>query len=144
MTISDVEKWLEQVGDLNALVEGKMAEREKILALAAKCTASLDGIPRGTGISDKVGTGGVALVTLAEETDRLIDLCIAKKEEIVGILELLPRDEYMVLHRQYVLLKKVEDIAKECFCSERTVYRYRRRGLLHLAEILSKKEDSPS
>lgn len=132
----DVVEWLEQVGKLDELINGKMQEREKLIALATKCTANMDGMPHGSGISDPVGTIGDKLVELSRETDAVIDRYIEQRQKVITALEQLPAKEYGALHRHYILFMSWEDTALDMGKSTTQVYRYRDSGIARLSKIV--------
>jgi RNA polymerase sigma factor (sigma-70 family) len=125
----DVCEWLGQIRKLDELINAKIAERDHLMDLATKCTGSLDGMPHGGGVSDKVGNIAVKLVTLAEYTNQLIDQYIDHKDKVVAALETLPPKEYGVLHRHYVQYMTLEAIAEDMGYSVMQVWRYKKRGL---------------
>ena len=109
----NVEDWLNKVRYMDELVNAKIAEREQLLALATKITPNMDGMPHGSGTSDKVGNIAVKLVDLARETDELIDELIGHKRQVTAALQKLDNVEQLVLYKHYIQGKTITDIADE-------------------------------
>ena len=129
------EQWLEQIKWLDERIDAKLAEREQLMALATKVTPSLDGMPHGGGVTDKVGNVAVKLAALAEETNALVDRYVDERQKVIQALEQLPTNEYAVLHKHYVQFMTWEDIAEEMGISTVTVWRYKVSGLENLMRV---------
>ena len=132
----NAEEWLEQIKWLDERINAKLAEREQLMALATKVTPSMDGMPHGGGVTDKVGNIAVKLTTLAEETNALVDQYVDQRREVIKALEQLPNNEYTVLHKHYVQFRTWESIADEMDISAMTVWRYKVSGLKNLSRVM--------
>ena len=130
--IQEVIRWLEKVKKLDELISAKMAERDQLFALATSVTANMDGMPHGSGISDKVGNTAVKLAQVAKEIDERVDAYINHKADILKALERLPANQYGALHRHYVLFMPWEEVAYDMDRSYMQVMRYRKKGLRNL------------
>ena len=119
-----LDEYLESIDKKEALIQGKVAEYEKLFSIATKMTGDADGMPHGTGVTDKVGNFGVKLAYISQQIDALID----QKADIVKIMEKLPPNEYRALHRHYVLGMTWEDAAADMYISVSTIYRLRDKG----------------
>jgi DNA-directed RNA polymerase specialized sigma24 family protein len=133
--VMDVVEWLEQVEKLDEMINAKMQEREQLMAMATKCTANMDGMPHGSGISDPVGTFGTKLAELAQETNAVVDRYIERRQEVIAALEKLPAKEYGALHRHYIRFMPWEDVAVDMQKSKTQVYRYKERGIARLGRM---------
>ena len=133
----DVLSWLERIRKIDELIQAKDAEREHAMALATKCTSSIDGMPRGGKRSDKVGDGAVKLASLSEEKETLR----RERDRIVKTLEQLPTNEYGVLHREYARNMTQWEISCDMNYSTVQVWRIKKRALRLLGEILSNKKE---
>lgn len=134
--MNDPEMWLEQVKWLDERIDAKLAEREQLLDIATKVTPSLDGMPHGGGVTDKVGNIAVKLTALAEETNALVDQFVDQRQAVIKALEQLPTNEYAVLHKHYVQFMTWEAIAEEMDISTMTVWRYKTSGLENLSRVM--------
>jgi RNA polymerase sigma factor (sigma-70 family) len=138
--LMDVIEWLGQIGKLDQLIDSKMAERDRVKALAVNTVGSLDGMPHAPGITDKVGNLTVKLIALEEELNALIDEYVDRKQEVVEVLEKLPEREYGVLHRYYIRNMTYEEVGQDMGYSTVQVWRIKKDGIQLLQDMLSKKE----
>ena len=136
----DVQKWLEQVGMLDQLINAKNAERERLMDIATDISPNMDGMPfDNTGmVSRRVENSAVKLVMLAREIDALIDKYIDYKNEVINALEKLPKNEYGVLHRHYIRYMTWEQVAEEMGYSTVQVWRIKNKALENLKDIITK------
>ena len=127
----NIQEWLEQVKKFDQLIDAKIAERERLLALATNGTAKPpDGMPHGGGLpSSKVENITIKLLELVDETNALIDKYVDLKREVCQVLEKLPANEYAVIHRFYIQRKKMVNIAKELGYSECRCWQIKRKAL---------------
>lgn len=98
--------FLEQIQKLDRMIENKRNERERWLMLAYNTTA---GAAPDTGV--RVQTSG-SKQRMADAVDRSLDIgteitaTIAKiyeaRQQIIGVIEQLPVEEYDLLHKLYV------------------------------------------
>lgn len=126
-------EWLDQVRQMDALIDAKLIERDRLLTLATSVSMNLDGMPHGSGgTSDKVGNAACKLADLARETDELIDKYVDFKREVTRRLEKLPTDEYIVLHKHYIQGLSWGEIARSLSYSREQVWRIKVKGLKSL------------
>ena len=129
--------WLESVKMLDELIAAKIAERDRLWAMATNMTANSDGMPHAKGnVSDPVGNGAVKLQTIAKEIDSLIDTYIDRKQEIIKALEQLPPNEYGVLHRYYIRYMTLEQIAEDMGYCRQQIWRIKKNGLQIFENVL--------
>ena len=101
----DIERWLGQARVLDQQIEDALAEKARLFALATDISPKPpDGMPfSNTGTpAQKMQNAVVDLIDLTKEIDRLVDLYIAKRQEIIAVLQCLPQKEYSVLYRYYI------------------------------------------
>lgn len=134
------DKFLGRVRRLDALIENKLSEKQRIMELATKVTPTLTGMPRASGDQDKIGDAVARLIAVEREIDRAVDRLIDVRAEVVSLLETLPADEYNVLHKYYVQGIKIEAIAEGMERTERQVYRIKARALKRVQSILDARE----
>lgn len=134
--LMDVIEWLSQIGKMDQLIDSKMAERDRVKALAVNTVGSLDGMPHAPGITDKVGNLTVKLIALEEELDALIDEYVDRKQEVVEVLEKLPEREYGVLHRYYIRNMTWEQVADDIGYCTTQVWRIKNNGLKLLQDVI--------
>lgn len=135
----EAQKWLEQLGKLDQLIDAKVAEHSRLRALAADISPKpLDGMPyNNTGmVSRKLENAVINLVMLGDEIDKLIDKYVDYKQEVVKALEKLSANEYGVLHRYYVRYMTLEQIAEDMGYCERQISRIKKKALKNLEDVL--------
>lgn len=128
----DVVVWLEQIAKLDDLIHTKEDDIARLMNSATKMTASLDGMPRCGGISDKVGENAVKLAELSKEKEALE----RQKNNIIKTMEKLPPNEFKVLYREYVLYMKQKEIAADLHYTRFTIRRIKQKALNSLGKIL--------
>lgn len=135
----NAEKWLLEVWKLDQLIDAKLAERDRLNAIATDTSAKMpDGMPfNHTGIvPQKMQNAVINLVMLANEIDKLIDKYIDYKKQVVEILEQLPEKEYGVLHRHYIRYMTWEQVAEDMGYSPRQIMRIRKNALKNLSNVI--------
>ena len=135
----NVEKWLNQVKMMDQLIDAKLAERDRLNALATDISAKpFDGMPHSnTGmVSQKMQDAVIKMVMLAHEIDKLIDQYIDYKKEVVSMLEKLSDVEYGVLHRYYIRYMTWEQVAEDMGYSIRQIMRIKKKSLKNLEDVI--------
>lgn len=128
---------LEYVRKLDELINAKIGERDRIIAIATNISPSpMDGMPFSNTctVSRKIENAVVKLIMLEQDLDRIIDEYVKCKQEVVRMLEKLPAMEYGVLHRYYVLHMSWEEVADDLGYSSTQIWRFKTRGLKHVIE----------
>lgn len=135
----NVYKWLEQVRKLDELINAKIAERDRLIALATDVSAKpMDGMPySNTGtVSQRMQNAVINLIMLEQELDKIIDKYVDYKQEVVATLEKLPDKEYGVLHRHYIRYMTWEQVAEDMGYSTTQVWRIKKNGLKILQHVI--------
>ena len=131
--ILDMKEYLSQLKTISRRLERKKQEKEELLAIAARVTASYSGMPGAKGgKSDKVGDIAVKLAELENETNNDIVRMLELKREIVSVIERLDDREYEVLYKRYVEFKSLSEIGQELDKSYQTVINIHAVGLRKL------------
>lgn len=121
---------------LDELVNAKLVERDQLWTMATKVTQGMDGMPHGTGVSDKVGNIAVKLTALADDLDRIVDLYVDHKAAVVAELEKLPPEEYGALHRHYVRYMTWRDVAEDMGYCEVQIWRIKNKAFNRLKHVI--------
>jgi DNA-directed RNA polymerase specialized sigma subunit len=135
----NVYKWLEQVRKLDELINAKIAERDRLIALATDVSAKpMDGMPySNTGtVSQRMQNAVMNLIMLEQELGKIIDKYVDYKQEVVKVLEKLPDKEYGVLHRHYIRYMTWEQVAEDMGYSTTQVWRIKKNGLKILQHVI--------
>lgn len=130
----DALEFLKRIAMIDELLASNEAERQELWDRATKKTSSADGMPRASGVSDKVGNNAVKIVHLERQRESLM----RDKENIKNVLMRLPAREYGVLHREYFRHMTQEQIASEMGYCTVQVWRIKKRALESLGKILNK------
>lgn len=130
----NIDDWLNKVVWLDELVNAKIAERDDLMTLATKITPNMDGMPHGSGISNKVGNIAVKLADLAKETDEAIDELLNHKQEVIKALQKLDPVEYLIMYKYYIQGLTLEDIAKDMHYHRVTVSNKKSEAIEHLKQ----------
>ena len=128
------EDYLSLVQRLNILIGNKLEEKEELFTLATKTTQEISDMPHASGVSDKVGNLAVKLATKEEEITHAVDVYVDLKHEIISQIEKLPKDEYDVLYRRYVIGQGLFDVAEERDQSVSWIQKLTWRGLKHIKD----------
>ena len=134
-----VEEWLGEVEKLDQLIDAKIAERDRLIALATDITAKpMDGIPfSNTGtVSQRMQNAVIKLIMLEKELNELIKQYLDHKQQVVDALERLPAKEYGVLHRYYIRYMTLEQIAEDMGYCRQQIWRIKKEGLKILENVL--------
>ena len=137
------DRYLEQVRLLDARIDRKLIEKQRIMELAIRVTPSMTGMPRAEGNSDKIGDAVARLVEVEGQINRLIDQLIDKRAEMIALLETLPVQDYTVLHQYYIQGVTIAAIAENMTpkpMSERQVSRIKVRAIKRVQAILDERE----
>ena len=143
--------YLDQVKVLDTLIMTKTAEQEQLRDMAEKITQANDGMPHGTGVSDKVGSAAVGLVDLANEIAVLVVTFKGILQDVTKTIEILPEEQYKVLHAKFIRKRKElgnhrswyhswEEVAEIVGYSESQVYRIKKKAIRNLQRILDKQK----
>ncbi len=128
--------WLCRVTDLDGLINAKLEERDQLMALATKCTGDMDGMPRGSGTSDKVGNAAVKLADMAKEIDDLVDEYVDLKREVNAALDKLDASDQIILHRLYLQGMSQVKVAELMGVCTMTVWRQKVKALKNLEDVM--------
>lgn len=137
-------EYLEQVKIADAMVDSKRAEERELWAMATSMTQANDGMPHGSGVSDKVGNIVAKIIAAQDRTNVQIDRYIDIREDVIRHIEMLPPKQYKVLHWLYVRKKDWpkkgyytwREVAENMGCSEQNISNIRRRAVKNLQKIL--------
>ena len=142
--------FLDQVKVLDTLIMNKTAEQEQLREMAEKITQANDGMPHGTGVSDKIGNAVSSLVDLQNEIAVLLVTFKGILEDVAKTIEMLPEEQYNVLHCKFIRKRKElgnhrswyhswEEVAEIVGYSESQVYRIKKKAMRNLQRILDEK-----
>jgi DNA-directed RNA polymerase specialized sigma24 family protein len=106
-------------------------EKVRLLEMATKITAGMDGMPHSTEVTDKVGNIGAKMAQLSGEEDALE----ARRDKLIGMVKSLPADQCGVLYRYYIQGMTLEKVAEDMNISVSSAKRYKKAGLEMLEKM---------
>ena len=132
--------YLGQIKKMDKIIENKMAEAECWRNIAAGVTISNDERVQSSGNKQRMETAVCRYIDIQAEIDVCIDRLVAKKQEIIRLLEQLTSpEEYDLLHKIYVQQMTFQDVANKYERSYSWVTTIHGRALANLQRILDKK-----
>lgn len=140
-------EYLEQVKKADAMIEDKRAEERELWALATSMGGNLDGMPRGTDVSDKVGNIVQKIIEAQERTNAQIDRFLDIREDVIRHVEMLPPKQCRVLKWLYIMKREQrkknqswyytwQEVAEILGCTEQNISNLRKRAVRNLQKIL--------
>lgn len=110
--------FLKEIARIEKLIENKKEERERWRDIALNITGSYDGERvQSSGNQQKMATAVINSVDLEREIEADILRLYRKRQEIIGVLEELPLQDYELLYSIYVQKKSFVEVAEERGCT---------------------------
>lgn len=137
-------EYLEQVGKLDAIIDCKLADVNRLYAMATRITPTLkqDAVSGGMGGNDRMANAVAKIVDLQREIDADIDRLVVLKREISRTLERLKLpNHYTVLYDRYLLGMSWDDIAADMGYCKRNVQVIHGGALAALNRLLDEKKE---
>ncbi len=112
---SEAQLFLERVGMIDAILDGKLTEQRQWRELALNITANMSGEKvQSSGSQSKMADAVIKCIDMEDEIARAVDKLIAEKQEAVQTIEqLYSPTEYKILHMRYIQYISLTDIAKQ-------------------------------
>lgn len=140
-------EYLSQVRKLDLLIENKRDEERELWALATSMTQTNDGMPHGSGSTDKMASIIQKIIDARERTNAAIDKYVAVKLDVIRHIEMLPQTQYDVLYWLYIKKRDEHSDGKRRYytwseaaegleCSEQNIAIHRRKAIKNLQIIL--------
>ncbi len=140
-------EYLEQVKAADAMIDAKRSEERELWALATSMTQVNDGMPHGSGASDKVGNIIAKIIAAQDRTNAQIDRYIDIREDVIRHIERLPPKQHQILHWLYIRKRDRRDtnqswyytwreVSENLGCTEQNISNIRRRAVKNLQKIL--------
>lgn len=145
-------EYLEQVRKADARIDAKQAEEKELWLLATSMSQANDGMPHGSGVSDKVGNIVAKIVEVQQRTAEEIDRYIDIKDDVIRHIEMLPPKQYEVLHWLYVRKRDCRrhnqswyytwrEVAENLGCAEQSISNRKKRAVKNLQKILDSEKE---
>lgn len=108
----DAKLFLRQLKKLDYMIENKTIERNQWKSIATSTTAQMCGERVQTsGSKQKMADAVGIYMDIEREVDEYIDMLVAKKKDIISVIEQLDAGEYDIMHKRYVQYLTIEEIA---------------------------------
>ena len=134
---NEARHYLEQYGRVTEKLIQTERELEKLRDVAERMEINLDGMPHGTGTSDRVGNVVAEIVDYERELNAIQLQAIQTRREIFQVIQAIPgAHEAMVLSELYIHGESLANIARRCRRSYQWADEMRRRGLDQVADLL--------
>lgn len=118
-------EYLSQAHRLDQRIDAKIAQVKSLNDLAAKCTATITGMPRNpNGGGFTMETAVCKIIDLQDEINRDIDRLVDLKREIMEVIKAVADTEYQILlEKRYLCFHTWEQIAVDMGYNVRHLYR---------------------
>lgn len=145
MTSKEAKEYLKNIASIDMRIKNKSIEKAQhhalMMDIATIITANMSGERvQSSGSKQRMADTVDDKLTYIQNIDKRIAELEAEKAEIISTIELLPMDEYDILHKCYVQrmgLKQVAVERKESYSSTTTTHG---KALKRLAAILEKRK----
>lgn len=131
--------FLRQIRKLDALIKNKIAEREQWKAIALGTSMQLNERVQFHGNQQKMAHAVEKYIDIEKEIDQCIDDLIAKKQEVINVIEQLNAVEYDILHKVYVQYLTLHEVAYSIDKSYSSVTSIHGRALVNVKKILDER-----
>ena len=136
---SKEKKFLKQLKKLDKLIENKLAEKAQWKSIATGTTIQLNEKVQSSGNQQKMADAVGEYIDMEREINAYIDILIAKKKDVISVIEQLNATEYDILHKvyvQYLTLYDVADIYEKSYSWVTSVHG---RALANVRKILDER-----
>lgn len=145
MTTKEVKEYLYRIDDIDIRIRNKHIEKAQHHALmmdvATIITANMGGERvQSSGSKQRMADTVDEKLTYIQNIDKRIAELEKEKGEIVSTIELLPKDEYDILHKCYVQHMSLKEVAAERDESYSSTTTTHGIALKRLGEILEKRK----
>ena len=131
--------FLKQIRKLDALIKNKIAEREQWKEIALGTSVQLNERVQFHGSQQKMADAVGKYIDIEKEIDQCIDNLIAKKQEVINVIEQLNAVEYDILHKVYVQYLTLHEVAYSIDKSYSSVTSIHGRALVNVKKILDER-----
>ena len=134
----DAKAYLQQIKLCDEYISSKLAEVERLKALALNITSTIKGdVSSGSHSQDKIGDAVAKLLDLQNDINNAIDKYVDLKREIHSVLDQLTNKDYVsILYKRYFEHKTWEKIACEMNYSYQWICKLHGRALQAVEKIV--------
>lgn len=140
-TRSDAQVYLEQVEKIDSIIRNKLIEQRQWKDIALGITANMGGDKvQSSGSQSKMADAIAKCVDMESEINRLIDMLIDAKQEVIRTIEELDSPyDYKLLHDRYIKYIDLKEIAVLYGKDYTTITTAHGRALKRVQAILDKR-----
>lgn len=109
--MANAKDFLNQLKKLDKLIENKLAEKEQWKSVALGTTVQLSEKVQTSGNQQKMADAVGKYIDIESEINDCIDDLIAKKKDVISVIEQLKATEYDIIHKVYVQYLTLYDVA---------------------------------
>lgn len=135
--------YLKEIKKLDKLIENKLAEVQRWKEIANNTSVNMSGERvQSSGSHDTIANAICTYIDLEREIKQCVDELIAKRKDILNVLEQLDATEYDILHKIYVqgfTLKEIASLYDRRYEWATTTHG---RALKHVQIILNKRKEA--
>lgn len=133
--------FLKQIKKLDKLIENKLAEVQRWKEIANNTTVNMSGERvQSSGNHDTIANAICTYLDLEREIKQCVDELIAKRKDILNVIEQLPATDYDILHKIYVQGFTLQEVASLYDRRYEWATTTQGRALKHVQIILNKRE----
>ncbi|MBR1979708.1 hypothetical protein [Candidatus Proelusimicrobium excrementi] len=133
-------EYLKEIARIEKLIENKQLDKQRWKDIALNITPGYDGERvQSSGNMKKMETAVINSVDLEREIEADILRLYRKRQEIIGVLEELPLQDYELLYSIYVQKKSFVEVAGEKGCTYSNITTNHGTALKKVQRIIDKK-----
>lgn len=133
-------EYLKEIARIEKMIENKKEDMERWRDIALNITGNYSGERvQGSGNQQKMATAVINRVDLQREIEGHIVSLYRKRQEIIGVLEQLPLQDYDLLYKIYVNGETLNDMAGERGCSYSNITTLHGMALKKVQRLIDKK-----
>lgn len=133
-------EYLKEIARIEKMIENKKEEMERWRDIALNITGNYAGERvQGSGNQQKMATAVINCVDLQREIEGHIVTLYRKRQEIIGVLEQLPLQDYDLLYKIYVNGETLNDMAGERGCSYSNIATLHGMALKKVQRLIDRK-----
>lgn len=132
--------YLKEIARIEKMIENKKEDMERWRDIALNITGNYSGERvQGSGNQQKMATAVINRVDLQREIEGHIVTLYRKRQEIIGVLEQLPLQDYDLLYKIYVNGETLNDMAGERGCSYSNITTLHGMALKKVQRLIDRK-----
>ena len=133
----DAKIFLQQLKKLDYMITNKIIEKEQWMTIATGTTAQMGGERvQSSSSQQKMADAVGKYIDMEKEIDRIIDMLVDTRQDVINVIEKLNATEYDLIHKIYVQYLTLDDVAELYEKSYSWVTTVHGRALKNVQKIL--------